>query len=84
MWILEIENVRSNIKTWEFDEYTQADNFIMKYLSSHHVSDHHIGRMYATEDHPSVTTGELIEESGELYFDDSDTFHANYTITRCL
>ena len=82
MWTLEIEDVRSNIKTWKFDEYTQADNFIMKYLSSHHVSDHHIGRMYATEDHPTVTTGELIEESGELFFDDSTAFHANYTITR--
>ena len=82
MWTLEIEDVKSNIKTWKFDNYTQADNFIMKYLNSHHVSDHHISRIYATEDHPTVTTGELIEESGELFFDDSTAFHANYTITR--
>lgn len=82
MWILEIENVKSDVKEWTFDEYYEVDNFLMKYLRSHHVSDHHIGRMYATKDHPTVTTGELIEESGELFFDDSDTFHANYTITR--
>ena len=82
MWILEIEDADSNVNEWTFDQYSQADNFLMKYLSSHHVSDHHIGRMYATEDCAKVLTGDLVEESGEFYFDKDDSFHANYTITR--
>ena len=76
MWTLEIENVKSDVTEFTFDTYVRADNFLYSYMSARGLFDRHIGRMYAT--------GELIQESGELVFftDDTDSFHANYTITR--
>lgn len=82
MWILEIEDADSNVNEWTFDQYQGADDFIGDYFVSKGVYDCHIGRMYATEDCAKVLTGDLVEESGEFYFDKDDSFHANYTITR--
>ena len=76
MWTLEIEDVKSNTKVWEFDEYCEADDFLAKYFRIHGVEDHHIGRIHDSNN------GTLIEESGELYRTDNDAFHANYTISR--
>lgn len=83
MWTLEIENVKSDVTEFTFDTYVRADNFLYSYMSARGLFDRRIGRMYATKDH-ATTTGELIQESGELVFitDDTDSFHANYTITR--
>lgn len=82
MWTLEIENVKSEVQKYTFETYNKADEFLMGYMSSRGMVDCHIGRMYATEYYTEATTGDLIEESGEIFYDDTHCFHANYTITR--
>jgi len=82
MWILEIEDVKSNITEWTFDNYCEADDFLGSYLHQQGIVEHNIQNTYATIDTPgSHVVGSLMGESGELFFN-SGPFCGNFRLNR--
>lgn len=73
MWILEVEDVRSHVKEWTFDAYSELDRFFQKYLRGRGLKEQEKDRMFTLSENDST-------EQGELYFFDSGVFHGNYCI----
>ena len=73
MWILEIENAKSDVRTYDFEHYHQLDRFFQKYLSHRDLEERETDRMFSLQE-------DNTKEQGELYYFDDGAFHGNYVI----
>ena len=73
MWILEIENAKSDVRTYNFNSYSELDSFFQKYLSNRDLKEYETEKMFSFNE-------DSAKEQGELYYFDDGAFHGNYVI----